>query len=175
MNFFSVSDSLTHLESFIPRSLPTKSKIDFLYEAYTNKKSYFCHKNQSDSDRHNILLNGIYALYLKHWFRTFRRDQILVLDGQKLLSEPAQILKVYVFCRNCSFYTLRMKVNINLSQAWVKLESSLSQAWVKSESILSQAWVKPESSLSQTWVKSIWLGFQLLGALYQPLNNTLNI
>ena len=115
--FFSVSESLTHLESFIPRSLPTKSKIDFLYEAYTNKKSYFCHKNQSDSDRHNILLNGIYALYLKHWFKTFRRDQILVLDGQKLLSEPAKILKVYVFCRNCSFYTLRMQVNISLNHA----------------------------------------------------------
>ena len=113
LNFFSVSESLTHLESFIPRSLPTKSKIDFLYEAYTNKKSYFCHKNQSDSDRHNILLNGIYALYLKHWFRTFRRDQILVLDGQKLLTEPAKILKVYVLWTRCSRNRSVIRLRIN--------------------------------------------------------------
>ena len=68
-------------------------KLLFLYSDFVNRRNYFCHRNHKENDRHNILLNGIYAIYLHHWYKVFDRNQILILNGQDLMENPARIMK----------------------------------------------------------------------------------
>ena len=50
-------------------------------------------QSHQDNDRHNIILNGVYAIYIEHWFKIFHRDQILIINGQDLQTQPAAIIE----------------------------------------------------------------------------------
>ena len=69
---------------------------------FENKRNLFRHKNQQKygnhnicifvvindvtsylfrSDRHNLLLNGLYSMFLMYWYKFFDPSQMLILDG----------------------------------------------------------------------------------------------
>ena len=88
-----IEASLADLSRYMSKSVTIEERIQHLYNDFVNRRSYFCHRNQKENDRHNILLNGLYAVYIWHWYNIFDKNQILVINGQDLLENPASILK----------------------------------------------------------------------------------
>ena len=41
----------------------------------------------------DVLLRGIYSFHLKRWFKIFPKDDILIVDGDQIVTEPWLVLK----------------------------------------------------------------------------------
>jgi len=64
--------------------------IKELFTRYVNRDDPF--KLQATKFPKQILVDGLYAVYLKHWLTYFGRDQMLVIDGNDLYTNPAEIM-----------------------------------------------------------------------------------
>merc|ERR1739838_11234 len=64
--------------------------IEDLFHRYVNRDEPF--KLQARKFPKQILVDGLYAIYLKHWLTVFKRDKMLVIDGNDLYTSPAEIM-----------------------------------------------------------------------------------
>ena len=70
--------------------------VQEMYSRYVNRKRPF--STRDSTQRELVLSDGFYSVYYYYWLQFFKKNQLLIVDGSKISTNPAvELIRIQKF------------------------------------------------------------------------------
>ena len=70
--------------------------VQEMYSRYVNRKRPF--STRDSTQRELVLSDGFYSIYYYYWLQFFKKNQLLIVDGSKISTNPAiELIRIQKF------------------------------------------------------------------------------